>query len=241
MNRLIATNSLKYFGCSVSEAADGQKAISLLNQRNDFDFILMDIQMPIMDGLECTKHIREILKNDVPIIALTANAFKSDIDLYLSIGMNAYVTKPFEEYILFDTIANTLIKLQPLVDKNSKSASSKEPTQLYDLSKIKDLSRGDNNFINKMINIFIEHTPVGLSEMKIAIDNNDAMTASKIAHKMKPSIDNMSISMLKSPIREIEAEGKSPSPNFEKIIMLYNNLEETLNIIVNQLKDKVKG
>ena len=100
-----ATQSLQFFGCTVTSAINGIEAIEAAEKLN-FDLILMDIQMPEMDGVEATKHIRNVQNNHIPIIALTANAFKKDIDLYLSIGMNDYVTKPFDESVLFNTIAN---------------------------------------------------------------------------------------------------------------------------------------
>ena len=92
-----------------------------------------------------------------PIIALTANAFKRDIDLYLSIGMNDYVTKPFEENVLFNTIANTLnIKTKTPTLTNILQSKPSNETPLYDLTNIKTLSRGDQSFVNKMIEIFVE-------------------------------------------------------------------------------------
>ncbi len=95
------------FGCKVDTASNGKEAIEKLKTLSP-DLILMDIQMPEMDGIEATKYIRNEMAITVPIVALTANAFKRDIDRYLSIGMNDYVTKPFEENVPFNTIANTL-------------------------------------------------------------------------------------------------------------------------------------
>ncbi|MFY8189120.1 MAG: ATP-binding protein [Flavobacterium sp.] len=93
MNRFIAIQSLSYLGFEVIEAENGKIAIDKVSSF-EFDLILMDIQMPVMDGLEATGYIRNQLKNNTPIIALTANAFKHDIELYMSKGMNDYIIKP---------------------------------------------------------------------------------------------------------------------------------------------------
>ena len=96
INRLIAGKSLELLGCEVIEVENGLQAIEKL-RKDRFDLILMDIQMPEMDGVEATLIIRNELNIDTPIIALTANAFKHDIDNYFSIGMNDFIIKPFEE------------------------------------------------------------------------------------------------------------------------------------------------
>ncbi len=96
LNRLIVRKMLELSGCFVEEAENGNEAINKLISQS-FDLILMDIQMPEMDGIEATKMIRTILNLKTPIIALTANSFQHDIDLYYEIGMNDFIIKPFEE------------------------------------------------------------------------------------------------------------------------------------------------
>lgn len=96
MNRFIALQTLKQIGANIVEAANGKEAIQII-ENEEFDLILMDIQMPEMDGVQATKIIRSDLGLDVPIIALTANAFKHDIEQYLAHGMNDYITKPYDE------------------------------------------------------------------------------------------------------------------------------------------------
>ncbi len=104
LNRMVAQNSLQYYNCKVTEAENGLIAIEIL-KNNTFDIILMDIQMPEMGGIEATEIIRNKLKLTTPIIALTANAFKTEIDKCRKAGMDDYVPKPFDEEILIETIA----------------------------------------------------------------------------------------------------------------------------------------
>jgi PAS domain S-box-containing protein len=107
MNRFIAKHSLNYLGIETIEAENGQIATEIVASQK-FDLILMDIQMPVMDGVEATIYIRNILKIDTPIIALTANAFKHDIDLYLKSGMNDFITKPYYENDFFYKVEHVL-------------------------------------------------------------------------------------------------------------------------------------
>ncbi|QGK73388.1 PAS domain S-box protein [Flavobacterium sp. SLB02] len=109
INRMVAINSLHYFNCVVTEAVNGIQAIEILKLKS-FDIILMDVQMPEMDGIEATIKIREELKLQTPIIALTASAFKSEFDKCKNAGMDDYITKPFEEFDLIETISRYTIK-----------------------------------------------------------------------------------------------------------------------------------
>ena len=108
INRLVAQKSLGYYNCTVTEAKNGVESVKILKNQQ-FDIILMDIIMPEMDGIEATKIIREELKITTPIIAFTANAFKSEIDKFIVIGMDDYVIKPYDENILIETIAKHTI------------------------------------------------------------------------------------------------------------------------------------
>ena len=108
INRVVARKSLQNFNCSITEAYSGAQSIEFLKNKK-FDIILMDIIMPELDGIETTKIIREELEITTPIIAFTANAFKSEIEKFIEIGMDDYVLKPFEETILVETIAKHTI------------------------------------------------------------------------------------------------------------------------------------
>jgi CheY-like chemotaxis protein len=104
INRIVARKSLQNYNCNITDACSGAESIEILKNKK-FDIILMDIIMPELDGVEATKIIREELKITTPIIAFTANAFKSEIEKFIEIGMNDYVIKPFEETKLIETIA----------------------------------------------------------------------------------------------------------------------------------------
>ncbi len=96
INRLVVANALALYNVDITEAQNGIEAIGIL-KKESFDMIFMDLQMPVMGGIEASKIIRKTLKVNTPIIALSANAFKSQLDKCLAMGMNDYMTKPFEE------------------------------------------------------------------------------------------------------------------------------------------------
>jgi CheY-like chemotaxis protein len=204
MNRMVAINVLSPYGFQIVEAENGAVAVEILtNQR--FDLILMDLQMPIMGGLEATRVIRNTLHLDTPIIALTANAFKSEIDLCLQAGMNDYVVKPFEEKTLINALNKSLSHYQlEYLDKTGTNTANIDASQLYDLSKLKEMSRGNTPFVVKMLQIFVSLTTKSIEDMQVAWGNKDIDRLRQIAHKIKPSIDDMGIQILKNDIRAME-------------------------------------
>ena len=104
INAVIAKDVLESMGIHADHAVNGQAALEQVNTKT-YDLILMDIQMPIMDGIETTKRIRENYnKQQLPIVAFTANVLEDDVKLYESIGMNHHIGKPFERDELINVI-----------------------------------------------------------------------------------------------------------------------------------------
>ena len=226
INQFLATTLLDEWGTHVEVVENGRDAVQKLSQKT-YDVVLMDIQMPIMNGIEATRIIRRQLKLDVPIIALTANALKGDSEKYLSTGMNAYVSKPFEPIELFNTIASVIIndprqKEKPYktlsrrrpekknneskdLFQNQKSNTSKSMSgQIYDLSKIDKMVEGDQVMVKKMIGMFLDKTPDLLQEMKDHLASGAWIEVGKLAHRLKSSINLMGIDKLYDNIRFIE-------------------------------------
>ncbi len=104
-NQLLIESIFSDKNVKISCVSNGQEALKILNSQK-FDIILMDIQMPVMDGIETTRKIRKELKLDVPIIALTANALKEDKEKYLNAGMDSYISKPFDQQELLRVISD---------------------------------------------------------------------------------------------------------------------------------------
>ena len=236
MNRLVASTILKSYGADVEEAQNGSEAIDKI-KLHEFDIVLMDVQMPIMDGIEATKVIRATISKNLPIIALTAFALKGDNATFINAGMNDYISKPFEENVFLKTISRWLGKLMvtlPKVEINDKKA------ELYNLTKLYAIAKGKDSFVNKMIELFIEHVPPSVNEISNAYKEKDFEKIKSVAHRLRPSIDNMGIESLKNEIQEIEklADGNQPSEHLNKLI---SKMEEVVSQVVIQLKERPKS
>ena len=205
MNRLVAATILKNMGAVITEAVNGLEAIDQLGH-NNIDLVLMDIQMPVMDGVEAIGIIRKRISETLPVIALTANAIKGDNEKYLQAGMSAYLSKPYNEKDLLNTVAFWLDKtILPTVEAIDKTKAVKQ--KLYDLSQLKEIARGNENFIIKMVKMFMEETPVMVTEMVNNYQQGNFKEMAAMARKIKPVIDNMGIVSLRDPIVAIERKG----------------------------------
>lgn len=232
MNRLVATTILNNYGAIVLEAPNGQACIDYLHA-DKIDLILMDIQMPVMDGIEATKLIRKDISKTLPIVALTANAIKGANEKYLSVGMNDYLSKPFAEFDLIKICAIWLGKKINFSETEKAEIMSND--NLYDLSYLNEISRGDNDFLKKMIELFIEQIPASILAMQTAYTNGDLAAVKALAHRTKSSIDTLLIKTLHSEIREIEAlaaDGQAGARMEE----LLQRLAEIIPKVIEQLK-----
>jgi len=177
--------------------------------------VLMDIQMPEMDGMDATRRIRQLKdtgKAGIPIIALTANLLKGDTEKYLSIGMNDCLSKPIDETKLFQVVSRNINKEIPtpaiLATRNVTPVTESKNGKLYDLSMIETISGGDESFLKKMMQIFVDTMPQSMQEIQVELKKQDWEKVGKLAHKMKSTIDSMGIEQLKEDIRTIEQNGK---------------------------------
>ena len=106
LNQVVARGMLEYAGASVDLAENGQQAVDVLRQRaDDFDMVLMDVQMPVMDGFEATRQIRHELHLTLPILAMTAGVLQSERELCIAAGMNDFIPKPVDIEQMLDTIS----------------------------------------------------------------------------------------------------------------------------------------
>lgn len=213
LNQHLARHIMESWGCVVEIAENGRLAVEKV-KTSDYDLVLMDIQMPVMDGMEATRQIRKISdanKAAVPIVALTANAMKAECDVYLELGMNDCMAKPFEEPMLFQTVSKNIKQATGMINSIGEAAAPAAASneKLYDLSMVEAISGGDKSFIRKMVQLFLDTVPATLNDLKTTSGNGDWASLSKHAHKLKSTIDSMNINSLKQDIRTIEASAKA--------------------------------
>lgn len=226
LNRMVAQNSLKYYNCQVEEVENGLKALEILRQKT-FDVILMDIQMPEMDGIEATKMIRNELQLDTPIIALTANAFKTEIDRCYAAGMNDYVTKPFDEDVLIGLIAKYSRK---------KQNTTSEPVQkYYNLDMLRELSGNSNDFIYEVLQVFMTQVDELIKEGITALKIKEYSELGKMIHKIRPSAESLKIGSITDELRILEQMIKDKE-DVIAIETLYDFVKTRLETVVKQLQ-----
>ncbi|MBC7888043.1 MAG: response regulator [Ferruginibacter sp.] len=238
VNRLLAATILKNYGATVFEAVNGKEALDALVDR-EIDLVLMDIQMPVMDGIKATAIIRERISKSLPVIAFTANAIQDDNDKCVEAGMNAFISKPFSKKDLLNVVAFWLNK-NPKEEFIQKSAHLSSPRQLFDLSGIQTVSRGNNDFVEKMVNMFVAQTPLQVAEMNEKYRQGDYKAMGNVAHKMKPVIDYMGIVSLKTTIREIEQVGKAGIAN-KLLAALLQTVSITIDRVIEALQMEFEG
>jgi|GEM_PF-228084 len=191
LNRLVAMQALSRHKVEVTEVESGVEAVNILKEQT-FDIVLMDLQMPFMGGIEATRIIRNELLIQTPIIAFTANVVKNEMERCVREGMNAVVQKPFEEEMLLDTI----VRLLP------KDTTQRKPN--FDLSSLVDTSRGDEAFVNKMLQIFCGQVPGTIEALRKGLAEKDWETVRRVAHKVKPGLITLNIPIVDE-IRALES------------------------------------
>lgn len=206
INRLYAKSILANWDCQVDIAENGLVAIEKV-KNTSYDIVLMDIQMPVMDGYEATRAIRlmDVPKKDTPIVALTANATKTDIEKCLASGMNDFLPKPFTPDDLHRKIFNEL-KIKP-----SKPKEKKPSRKNFDFSYLRSMSNNNEEFIKEMILTFVQTMPGILNEMNDCMKQGNWTRLAKLAHQIKPSFTLLGIHDLRSTILFIEENGNNQS------------------------------
>jgi len=214
INQLVAKEVLTAYGLSIDIAENGLAALQCLERSSDHDsytLILMDCQMPEMDGYDASKEIRkgkvgEKYRN-IPIIALTANAMLGDREKCLDAGMCDYITKPIEEKVLINKLKLWLLNSDTIeksnnqhsqdfnqiaTSKNSLGSKSGSSAMIWDIESALQRVNGDNILLNKLINLFFRENSKRMEQLKQAIHLSDAEQVRHTAHTFKGVAGNLS-------------------------------------------------
>jgi CheY-like chemotaxis protein len=191
INRLYASSILKSLECKLETAENGYVAIEKL-KTGLFHVVLMDIQMPVMDGFEATKAIRswDPPKSQIPIIALTANATRNDIEKCLAAGMNDCIAKPFTPEDLFRILIKHGSHKQAPVTSPQRTATTVPPPPL-DLSYLTSVASGNTDFVREMITTLQESIPKSIDQIKSSAMEMEWGELAKGIHKIKPALTMM--------------------------------------------------
>jgi len=249
LNQLLMKTLLDDFGFYRDIAENGQIAIEKLKTKK-YDIILMDLQMPIMNGFEATEYIRNTMNSKIPIIALTADVTTVDLAKCKAVGMNDYIAKPVDERVLYSKIVGILKKpkLEKLSIKLNENIGNKDGSEkkikCIDLVYLNQRTKSNPVLMMEMISIYLNQTPSLINTIKQSLADEDWLLLSSTVHKMIPSFSIMGIhpdfeNMAKK-IQEyaIAQEQKEDIHDLvrqleEICLQACNELEEEFNLIKN--------
>ncbi|MDH4128585.1 MAG: response regulator [Spirochaetota bacterium] len=227
INQRLALYLLENWGHSVFIAENGKEVLNAMDKEN-FDLILMDIQMPGMNGLEACSIIREREKKTgqhIPIVAITAHAMKGYRELCIETGMDNYITKPIQARELFETIENSISLIKKSVIGNKIEKSDVMNTEIA-------LNRmgGDSKLLVEMAKIFMERHPSLVLDIKTAIEKDDPFGLEYAAHKIKGTVSIFEATKCLNLAKELEIIAKESNfANAKEIFIQFEKEIEKLN------------
>ena len=219
VNRKLASRLLERLGHRVSEAHDGSQAVAITGSRQ-FDVVLMDMQMPVMDGLEATRTIRLREGNGyrIPIIALTANAMSGDRERCIDAGMDDYVTKPIDLAALAAALDRVALpapnqagtaNAPEIAPGMAIEAAGQADGPTYDHAKALERTGDDAELLAQIIDIYLEETPALLVEIAGHLENGNLECAFRAAHTVKGSSSNLSATAVIEAARKVELAARA--------------------------------
>ncbi|MFZ1371971.1 MAG: response regulator [Ferruginibacter sp.] len=225
-------------GIGLTLAKNGQEAIEKIKMAT-YDLVLMDMEMPVMNGYQATNIIRQELNNNIPIIAMTANQHAGEMKKCLQLGMNEYMVKPIDAAVLFETIHNLLYRHQPVP---AKPVNAKLPVYRLNTEKVCNMgyltgaTRGNKKMIHNILTVFFKETGKELIYLKDAIANKNYAVISEISHKIKSAFAILGISVLEPVFKEMEYLSSHTS-GIIKIALL----NRRVNIVFKKAKSELKA
>ncbi|MDX2350665.1 MAG: response regulator, partial [Porticoccus sp.] len=258
-NQQVAIAMLERMGCRCELASTGKEAVEAII-RNQFDAVLMDCYMPVMNGYDATRQIRmyeggKNADNRVPIIAMTANNTQVEVDRCMDVGMDDFLSKPLR----INELTNTLVKWVPRdlpetstdTDSQLGELSSNESTVVhssasYDPLVIQELKDGIGEVIVSMIEAFLEDTPVYLRSLKEAIAQTDTKQVRELAHTVKGSAANYGAYQVVELSRLLEEKGAAAELSgseklYENLVEAYTKLGRDLEEYILEASDSTEG
>lgn len=235
LNQLLMKTLLDDFGFERDIAGNGRIAIEKMAEK-DYDIILMDLQMPEMNGFEATEHIRKIIRSNIPIIALTADVTTVDLAKCKAVGMNDYIAKPVDERVLYSKIIGLVKKPVQKIYNLAKVNETLDNAVIKctDLAYLVGITKNDPGLMMQMINIYLQQTPVIVASMKKGLHDKDWETLHAAAHKLIPSFSIMGI----NPDFEIIAKKvQAYAGTFLKQTEITDLVEQLENICVQACKE----
>jgi CheY-like chemotaxis protein len=239
VNQLLVKKVLEKTGCKIDIASNGLEAVEYIKTKK-YDVILMDIQMPQMDGYEATQYIRTKLplpQSQIPIIAMTAHAFGSDVTRCIAVGMNDYISKPFKA----DDLYLKILKYCENTDRTkviSLGHSDEIGKYKIDMASIYELGKDDVAFLNELILVYDKQTPAFVQKLRGYTKSQNYEAIKSICHQIRSSYGLLKMNELDKVLQEINTVLTSGNPEIEfaRIINLVNVIISLISAINEEMK-----
>lgn len=206
INRMVINRMLKDLHIKADQANNGLEALDAL-RAHPYDMILLDMEMPVMNGYECIKEIRSMpdnRKRNIPVIAMTAHASASERDKCLTCGVTDYISKPFNP-------AELKTKIAQAVEQKVSHNMTDSKSRLTNLDYLKMLSDDSESFFKEFIELFLKNTPETMADLRNQTENKNWEGVRQAAHKVKPSLNYMGLKDAATLAAEIEKNAKELS------------------------------
>jgi two-component system, sensor histidine kinase and response regulator len=235
VNQKVALLQLKNLGYEADLAEDGAQALEML-ERQPYDVILMDCQMPVMDGLAATRAIRRSYPQPVRIIAMTANAMQGDRERCLEAGMDAFLSKP----VRAADLDRVLQECRPLISPGGPALPPdlpEGPTVPVNLERLTEITGRNTAMFQQIVHDYLEQAGEILSSMALAIEDRSATEVRELAHKLCGSSDSCGMQAIVPPLRRLEQLGRAGQ--FDQAHELHQDAVRQLNRIRRFLAGQV--
>jgi two-component system sensor histidine kinase/response regulator len=264
INQKLAVKLLEKNQHQVDLAQDGQEAIQLL-QETQYDLVLMDMMMPVMDGLEATRqwrlHEQQHQLQLMPIIAMTANAMQGDKERCLAEGMQGYVAKPVNPEQLYEEIDRVMQQYRPekemtippprvrgelddLLDRADELladavSETPEADQMFQWEKALESLGGDANLLEMALQMFVDEYPAHIEQLKTAWENRDFNQLGAIAHTLKSLLATFGAETARNQASELErlAKNDATATNIQPV---YNRLQQIMQTLLPRLQTQLQ-
>jgi signal transduction histidine kinase/DNA-binding response OmpR family regulator len=235
VNQTVALRLLTKYGHRVVVAGNGREALLALGKEplDGFDLILMDVQMPEMDGFAATAAIREREKETkahIPIVAMTAHAMKGDRERCLAAGMDDYMSKPIQAKSLLDLIAR--LTGVPAITRETVGSSSKRG-QEPDLEAMLEVFEGDRGLIREIVELFLQECPRQCAILREAVEREHPQVVERTAHALKGSVSNFAFPAAFHNLQKLENMGKEG--NLSEVAELFATVEKQMQTLQTAL------
>lgn len=247
VNQKVITHILKRAHIRTILANNGKEAVTLLEEGENVDLIILDLQMPVMNGFQTATYIRQKLKRNTPIIAMTASALRNEKLKCFELGMNEYLTKPFAPADLFQHLKRLLYPEQEAVSLQESNEKIQQKEELYNLSHLTEME--DDEYFCDVLQLFLDTTPDILEQMKEGKIQEDWDLVYKQAHKLKSSLGLLQMNSLLALTTSIETKAKNRQNTetikeelkllTEKFLLIRPMIEAELNTVKQKLFNRV--